>query len=223
MDDLIIVGAGFAGLTCAQSAARRGLRVRVLERKRAVGANVHTTGLLVKEAAQEWEVPGWLTRKIHGVRLYSPALEVGRSRIARLLFSRDRYRRIAALVRARSAALRRIDRTRIGILRCTAHRREPAPQPLRAEHILSGRRGRPAVGGGTRIRVCPPIAISCSASRSSCAMCAAWSRIVCIASSTPSSHPATSAGLCPEWAGSRRSGSRAAVRIVRTCARSSTS
>jgi flavin-dependent dehydrogenase len=75
MDDLIIVGAGFAGLTCAQSAARRGLSVRVLERKRAVGANVHTTGLLVKEAAQEWEVPGWLTRKIHGVRLYSPALE----------------------------------------------------------------------------------------------------------------------------------------------------
>ena len=42
MDDVIIVGAGFAGLTCAQSAARRGLRVRVLERKRAVGASVHT-------------------------------------------------------------------------------------------------------------------------------------------------------------------------------------
>jgi len=75
MDDVIIVGAGFAGLTCAQSAARRGLRVRVLERKRAVGASVHTTGLLVKEAAQEWEVPAWLTRKIHGVRLYSPSLK----------------------------------------------------------------------------------------------------------------------------------------------------
>jgi flavin-dependent dehydrogenase len=75
MDDVIIVGAGFAGLTCAQSAARRGLRVRVLERKAAVGANPHTTGLLVKEAAQEWEVPAWLTRKIHGVRLYAPALK----------------------------------------------------------------------------------------------------------------------------------------------------
>ena len=75
MDDLIIAGAGFAGLTCAQSAARRGLRVRVLERKLAVGAHVHTTGLLVKEAAQDWEVPGWLTRKIHGVRLYSPSLK----------------------------------------------------------------------------------------------------------------------------------------------------
>jgi flavin-dependent dehydrogenase len=74
MDDLIVVGAGFAGLTCAQAAARRGLRVRVLERKRAIGAAVHTTGLLVKEAAQDWEVPAWLTRKIHGVRLYSPSL-----------------------------------------------------------------------------------------------------------------------------------------------------
>jgi flavin-dependent dehydrogenase len=74
MDDVIIVGAGFAGLTCAQSAARRGLRVRVLERKTAVGAHPHTTGLLVKEAAQDWEVPAWLTRKIHGVRLYSPRL-----------------------------------------------------------------------------------------------------------------------------------------------------
>lgn len=75
MEDLIIVGAGFAGLTCAQSAARRGLRVRVLERKLAVGAKLHTTGLVVKEAAQEWDVPGWMTRKIHGVRLYSPNLQ----------------------------------------------------------------------------------------------------------------------------------------------------
>ena len=74
MDDLIIVGAGFAGLACAQSAARRGLRTWVLERKPVVGARVHTTGLLVKEAAEEWDVPLRLTRKIHGVRLYAPSL-----------------------------------------------------------------------------------------------------------------------------------------------------
>ena len=74
MDDVIIVGAGFAGLACAQAAARRGLRVRVLERKPAVGSRLHTTGLLVKEAAEDWEVPAWSTRKIHGVRLYSPSL-----------------------------------------------------------------------------------------------------------------------------------------------------
>jgi digeranylgeranylglycerophospholipid reductase len=74
MDDLIIVGAGFAGLACAQSAVRRGLRTWVLERKPAVGMRVHTTGLLVKEAAEEWDTPPRLTRKIHGVRLYAPSL-----------------------------------------------------------------------------------------------------------------------------------------------------
>ena len=74
MDDVIIVGAGFAGLACAQAAVRRGLRTWVLERKPLIGTRVHTTGLLVKEAAEEWDVPLRLTRKIHGVRLYSPSL-----------------------------------------------------------------------------------------------------------------------------------------------------
>lgn len=74
MDDVIIVGAGFAGLACAQSAVRRGLRTWVLERKPLVGTRVHTTGLLVKEAAEEWDTPLRLTRKIHGIRLYSPSL-----------------------------------------------------------------------------------------------------------------------------------------------------
>ena len=74
MEDLVVIGAGFAGLACAQSAARRGLRVMVLERKPAVGSRVHTTGLLVKEAAEDWEVPARLTRKIRGVRLYAPSL-----------------------------------------------------------------------------------------------------------------------------------------------------
>ncbi|PWT74682.1 MAG: NAD(P)/FAD-dependent oxidoreductase [Proteobacteria bacterium] len=74
MEDVVVIGAGFAGLACAQSAARRGLRVMVLERKPAIGSRVHTTGLLVKEAAEDWEVPARLTRKIHGVRLYAPSL-----------------------------------------------------------------------------------------------------------------------------------------------------
>lgn len=74
MEDLIVVGASFAGLACARSAARRGLRVLVMDRKARVGEPIHTTGILVKEAAQEWEVPPRLTRKIHGVRLYAPAL-----------------------------------------------------------------------------------------------------------------------------------------------------
>ena len=72
--DVAIVGAGFAGLNCARAAARRGLRVLVLERKSEPGQRVHTTGLLVKEAAERWEIPATLTRRVRGVRLHSPAL-----------------------------------------------------------------------------------------------------------------------------------------------------
>jgi flavin-dependent dehydrogenase len=74
MEDLVIVGAGFAGLACARAAALQGLRVCLLERKRAIGVRTHTTGIFVKEAAEEWEVPRRLSRRIGGVRLYAPSL-----------------------------------------------------------------------------------------------------------------------------------------------------
>lgn len=72
--DLVIVGASFAGLVCARAAAIRGLRTLVLEAKRDPGARISTTGILVKEAADEIDLPPDLTRTIHGVRLYSPSL-----------------------------------------------------------------------------------------------------------------------------------------------------
>lgn len=72
--DLLIVGASFAGLAAAVTAAARGLRVIVFESKASPGERIHTTGLLVKEAAEEIDFPLALTRKIHGVRIYSPNL-----------------------------------------------------------------------------------------------------------------------------------------------------
>ncbi len=72
--DLVIVGASFAGLVCARAAAMRGLRTLVLEAKRDPGARISTTGILVKEAAEEVDIPPHLTRTVHGVRLYSPSL-----------------------------------------------------------------------------------------------------------------------------------------------------
>lgn len=72
--DVHIVGAGFAGLACARAAARRGLRVLVTDRRRAPGERPHTTGLVVKEAAERWEIPSALTRRVHGIRLYAPSL-----------------------------------------------------------------------------------------------------------------------------------------------------
>jgi digeranylgeranylglycerophospholipid reductase len=73
--DLVIVGASFAGLICAKTAARRGLRTVVIEAKDEPGARIHTTGILVKEASEEVDTPPQFSRAIHGVRLYSPSLK----------------------------------------------------------------------------------------------------------------------------------------------------
>ena len=70
--DLIVVGASFAGLACARTAALRGLKVAVIERKSDPGDQVRTTGILVKEAAEDTDIPSELTRRIRGVRLYAP-------------------------------------------------------------------------------------------------------------------------------------------------------
>ncbi|WP_375200887.1 NAD(P)/FAD-dependent oxidoreductase [Hyphococcus sp.] len=70
--DLVIVGASFAGLVAARTAAHRGLSVAVIDAKPEPGARVRSTGILVKEAIGECEVPATLTRKIPGVRMYAP-------------------------------------------------------------------------------------------------------------------------------------------------------
>lgn len=70
--DLIIVGASFAGLVAARTAAHRGLKVAVIDAKTEPGARVRTTGILVKEAVDECDIHTKLTRKIPGVRLYAP-------------------------------------------------------------------------------------------------------------------------------------------------------
>ena len=75
--DLIVVGASFAGAACALAAVQYGLRVCVLERKRDPGMKLHTTGIVVKEAAEQtWlnRMPAHLVRRVEGVRLYAPNL-----------------------------------------------------------------------------------------------------------------------------------------------------
>ena len=70
--DLAIVGGSFAGLACARSAALRGMKVVVLDGKPEPGARVRTTGILVKEASDEFDLPAQMMRTVHGVRLYAP-------------------------------------------------------------------------------------------------------------------------------------------------------
>ena len=73
--DVIIVGASFAGLSAARTAASRGLSVAVVEAKRDIGAHIHTSGILVREAIEEIDIPHHLTRRVPGVRLYAPSLK----------------------------------------------------------------------------------------------------------------------------------------------------
>ncbi|MFD2157330.1 NAD(P)-binding protein [Rubritalea tangerina] len=73
--ETVIVGGSYAGLSCARSAAARGVETLVLERKRDLGEKIRTTGIFVGEAAEVLEVPDWLRRDISGVRLYAPSLK----------------------------------------------------------------------------------------------------------------------------------------------------
>jgi flavin-dependent dehydrogenase len=75
--DLVVVGASFAGAACALAAREYGLRVCVLERKRDPGIKLHTTGIIVREAAEgTWlsRLPSHLVHRVEGVRLYAPNL-----------------------------------------------------------------------------------------------------------------------------------------------------
>lgn len=71
--DLAIVGASFAGLVAARCAALRGLKVLVIEAKKDPGARIHTTGIVVREAAEAVDIPHHVTKRIRGIRLYAPS------------------------------------------------------------------------------------------------------------------------------------------------------
>jgi digeranylgeranylglycerophospholipid reductase len=75
--DAIVVGSSFGGAACALAAREAGLRVCVMERKQDPGERLHTTGIIVKEAAEETalkDLSEKLVRRIDKVRLYSPNL-----------------------------------------------------------------------------------------------------------------------------------------------------
>ena len=73
--DSVVIGGGFAGLACAQVMSRKGLQVKVLEKKPWPGTKSHTTGIVVKELAESWDIPARLSKKISAVRIYSPNME----------------------------------------------------------------------------------------------------------------------------------------------------
>lgn len=72
--DVIIVGAGLAGLQCARLLGRQGVRVLLVDRKDSLKESIHTTGIFVRRTLEDFDLPNnCLGPPIRHVTLYSPA------------------------------------------------------------------------------------------------------------------------------------------------------
>ena len=72
--DVIIVGAGLAGLQCARLLGRQGLRVLLIDRKASLETSIHTTGIFVRRTLEDFDIPAdCLGPPLRHVTLYSPS------------------------------------------------------------------------------------------------------------------------------------------------------
>ena len=72
--DVVVVGAGLAGLQCTRLLAGHGLSVLVVDRKQSLEQGVHTTGIFVRRSLEDFSLPpAFLGPPIRHVTLYSPA------------------------------------------------------------------------------------------------------------------------------------------------------
>lgn len=71
--DVVVIGAGLAGLYCARDLARQGLRVAIADRKSDPGDKVQTTGIFVRKTFVETDLPhAFLGNPLRRVRLHGP-------------------------------------------------------------------------------------------------------------------------------------------------------
>ncbi|MEZ6112880.1 MAG: NAD(P)/FAD-dependent oxidoreductase [Pirellulaceae bacterium] len=71
--DVLVVGAGLAGLNTARWLAERGRRVMLVDRKPRLDQSIHTTGIFVRRTLEDFELPeDCLGPVVRDVRLYSP-------------------------------------------------------------------------------------------------------------------------------------------------------
>jgi flavin-dependent dehydrogenase len=72
--DVVIIGAGLAGLQCARLLGNRGLAVLLVDRKETLDASIHTTGIFVRRTLEDFDIPAdCLGPAVRHVSFYSPA------------------------------------------------------------------------------------------------------------------------------------------------------
>ncbi|MEU7823863.1 NAD(P)/FAD-dependent oxidoreductase [Catellatospora sp. NPDC049133] len=87
--DVLVVGAGLAGLHTARLLARHELTVMVVDRRRSLSAGIRTTGIFVRRTLEDFDLPDHLLGPgVRDVLLYPPS----RRDPIRLASDRDEYR-----------------------------------------------------------------------------------------------------------------------------------
>jgi flavin-dependent dehydrogenase len=87
--DVLVVGAGLAGLNTARLLAQRDLSVLVVDRRRSLSTGIRTTGIFVRRTLDDFDLPEHLLGPgIRDVLLYPPS----RRSPIRLTSDRDEYR-----------------------------------------------------------------------------------------------------------------------------------
>jgi flavin-dependent dehydrogenase len=72
--EVVVVGAGLAGLQCSRLLAERGLRVLLVDRKTSLDQSIHTTGIFVRRTLEDFAFPeDCLGPPVRHVTLYSPS------------------------------------------------------------------------------------------------------------------------------------------------------
>jgi flavin-dependent dehydrogenase len=74
--DVVIIGAGLAGLQCAKLLSQRGAKILLVDRKIDLTKGIHTTGIFVRKTLEDFDFPaGMFGKFVRNVTLYSPKLK----------------------------------------------------------------------------------------------------------------------------------------------------